>query len=39
MEKYKEAREDAISKEQTIEKSQDYNIVDCPDSVKEGRQY
>ena len=39
MEKYKEAREDAISKEQPLEKSQDCNVVDCPDSVKEGRQY
>ena len=39
MEKYKEAREDAISKEQPLEKSQDCNVVDCPDSVKKGQQY
>lgn len=39
MEQYKEARDEAISTDEPIERSRDCNVVDCPDDVKKGQQY
>ena len=36
MDKYKEAREQAKSQENEVERPQDCNIVDCPDKIKKG---
>ncbi|MFW2372839.1 MAG: hypothetical protein ACN4GM_06915 [Gammaproteobacteria bacterium] len=45
MEKYNQARENVMSPEKTdealepVERSQECNVVDCPDSVREGRPF
>ena len=45
MDKYNQARENVISQDKTdessepVERSEECNVVDCPDSVREGRPF